>query len=201
MIPNTSLYNFDFVFCIDNSSITKDYAEIVKTLPFELDRELNETCSSLYKAIKQVRVGFVAYNRCEGGNVITSSPFFTYPTDKEKIDEFLERIDFSGEEGDYDVALNQAIKFPWIQVPKGEKRKHAIILLSGGDLAKKDLTQLKDIWTDSGDDKPSKMSFKHKYLFLATGDNQDLESFMGAEKLAKTNSYDMARTISEKFIG
>lgn len=165
MILSTSLYSFDFVLCMDYTEKLSPYAEGVKALPEKIAQRLSELMESLYKSIKQVRVAVLSQG--------VSTPFYNLAEEKEKLIEALSRVT-PCETPNPVASLYQAMKADWIQVPKGEKRKHAVIMLSDGEpsfenlptYCPQNLPDFCKIWQNSGEGMESTMSFKHKKLFL-----------------------------------
>ena len=165
MIPSTALYSFDFVLCMDYTEKISPLGNDLKNLPEKISLRLAELTGSLYKAIKQVRVALVV-----GGY---ATPFFSITEDKKQLKAELEKIVPTADPNPV-TSLFRAMQADWIQVPKGEKRKHAIIMLTDAEpdfshvpeTCPKDLPAFSRMWENSGDGMASAMSFKHKKLFL-----------------------------------
>lgn len=165
MILSTKLYSFDFVLCMDYTDKFSPYAEGVKALPEKIAQRLSELMESLYKSIKQVRVAVLSQG--------ISTPFYDLAEEKDKITDALSKV-APTEKPNPVASLYQAMKADWIQVPKGENRKHAVIMLTDGEpsfenlppCCPKDLPDFFKTWQNSGEGMESTMSFKHKKLFL-----------------------------------
>lgn len=183
-------YKIDIVFVIDATGSMQPIMDVVKQNALTLGDRLAEEMNSLGKEVKALRVRVIDFAdfAVEWEDAIHATDFFEMPVEKDKFNEAINNIEFEYRGGDIPEngleALFVAMNSDWVDLARGEKGRHVIVLLTDAyplhfgerdgcigynkDDYPEDVSELTEIWEESmySSERTTKISPNQKRLIL-----------------------------------